>query len=248
MVCLEAILDPITTGRLSDLELEAARCLELGAGGGSLARWLVEQVGPSGQVVATDIDTIHISPSDGMTVYQHDLRTLALPEPGPYDLIHARLLLLHLPERQDILRMLSAALAPGGWLLLEEFIGGPPAVLACPSGISSKLFDRVISSLLAELTDHGADMTWGRRMHSAMVAAGLEAVDTIEQSMSAVGGSLGCRLFEINSLQQQEALLRRGITEEELKTFRQLTRDPEFVAMFYQFVSTRARRTNSTRQ
>ena len=35
---------------------EGWHVLEVGAGGGSMARWLSEQVGPSGRVMATDID------------------------------------------------------------------------------------------------------------------------------------------------------------------------------------------------
>ena len=33
------------------------RCLEVGAGSGSVARWLAAKVGPEGSVLATDIDT-----------------------------------------------------------------------------------------------------------------------------------------------------------------------------------------------
>ena len=33
------------------------RCLEVGGGGGSIARWLCDAVGPSGAVVTIDLDT-----------------------------------------------------------------------------------------------------------------------------------------------------------------------------------------------
>ena len=33
------------------------RCLEIGAGNGSLSRWLAKRVGPSGHVIASDIRT-----------------------------------------------------------------------------------------------------------------------------------------------------------------------------------------------
>ena len=33
------------------------RCLEFGAGGGSIAAWLCDRVAPDGAVVATDLDT-----------------------------------------------------------------------------------------------------------------------------------------------------------------------------------------------
>ena len=49
---LEARYDPRTFARLSMFgPLAGTRCLEVGAGAGSVARWLAAQVGPSGQVV-----------------------------------------------------------------------------------------------------------------------------------------------------------------------------------------------------
>ena len=52
---LEARYDPCTFRRLSMFgPLAGARCLEVGAAAGSVARWLAARAGPSGQVVATD--------------------------------------------------------------------------------------------------------------------------------------------------------------------------------------------------
>ena len=62
-----AVLDGFTISRLAPLgDLTGRRCLELGAGNGSVADWLVDQAGPSGQVLATDINTRHI-PADRAT-------------------------------------------------------------------------------------------------------------------------------------------------------------------------------------
>src|SRR5262249_12020504 len=54
---LEERLDPTTIRRIQRLELVAgARCLEVGARRGSIARWLCGHVGQRGHVTATDID------------------------------------------------------------------------------------------------------------------------------------------------------------------------------------------------
>src|ERR1039458_7122444 len=37
-----------------------------------------------------------------------------------FDLVHARLVLVHVPQRAQALAAMVAALKPGGWLLLEE--------------------------------------------------------------------------------------------------------------------------------
>lgn len=47
----------------------------------------------------------------------------AIP-PGPWDVIHERLVLQHVPERLDVLTRLLAVRAPGGVLLVEDFDTG----------------------------------------------------------------------------------------------------------------------------
>jgi 2-polyprenyl-3-methyl-5-hydroxy-6-metoxy-1,4-benzoquinol methylase len=55
---LPHVFDPGTTRHLLARGVGPGwHCLEVGAGGGSIALWLAEQVGATGSVVATDIDT-----------------------------------------------------------------------------------------------------------------------------------------------------------------------------------------------
>jgi ubiquinone/menaquinone biosynthesis C-methylase UbiE len=55
---LARVLDPFTIQRLEALGVgEGWRCLEVGAGGGSIAKRLCGKVGPRGRVVATDLQT-----------------------------------------------------------------------------------------------------------------------------------------------------------------------------------------------
>ncbi len=53
------------------------------------------------------------------------------PPPGAFDLVHARLMLVHVADRAEALRRMAGALRPGGWLLLED---ADPALqpLLCP--------------------------------------------------------------------------------------------------------------------
>jgi precorrin-6B methylase 2 len=58
LAALEDALDPGTRSHVTRLGIgPGARCLEIGAGGGSVAFWLSEQVAPNGTVVATDLET-----------------------------------------------------------------------------------------------------------------------------------------------------------------------------------------------
>src|SRR5580765_478826 len=89
-------------------------CLEVGGGGGTIATWLSERIGPHGRVVVTDIDTRFLEPlkRPNIEVLRHDITSDPLAE-GVFDLIHTRMILIHLPERDVVLRRLAAALKPG---------------------------------------------------------------------------------------------------------------------------------------
>ena len=91
------------------------RCLEVGAGHGSIARWLAEQVGPQGRVVATDLNPRFLTEIElpNVEVRQHDIRTDPL-EPGLYDLAHCRAVLIHTPDPQRVVQHMVEALRLGG--------------------------------------------------------------------------------------------------------------------------------------
>lgn len=119
---LERIEDARSQRHLAALGIQRGwRCLEVGAGHGSIAGWLAEQVGPQGRVVATDLNPRFLTEFTlpNVEVRRHDIRTDPL-EPGTYDLAHCRAVLVHLPEPHLVVRRMVAALRSGGWLLVEE--------------------------------------------------------------------------------------------------------------------------------
>lgn len=96
------------------------RCLEVGAGSGSITQWLCQRVGPRGYVLAVDIDTrFHVEVAAHAEVRQLDVTRASLGE-AEYDLVHARALLQHLHQRTQVLDAMIAALKPGGWLVVED--------------------------------------------------------------------------------------------------------------------------------
>src|ERR1700722_10195781 len=90
---LEEIADPRSVRLLSDLHVGVGwRCAELGAGGGSMVRWLADQVGESGQVLAVDRDVTlmkHLAERPNVELVEESLEDLNLP-PASLDLIHTR--------------------------------------------------------------------------------------------------------------------------------------------------------------
>src|SRR3712207_8426843 len=80
---LEAAFDPGTIARLEARGVgEGWRCLEVGAGGGSIADWLCRRVGSTGHVLATDLDVRFVEQLGhaNLEVRRHDIRFDPLPE------------------------------------------------------------------------------------------------------------------------------------------------------------------------
>lgn len=236
---LAHLLDPVSTAFLDEIGVEPGqRCLDLGAGGGSITRWLAERTGPTGTVVSVDLDTTHLPAQPGVEVHRRDIND-GLPADGPFDLIHARLLLMHLPRRAEIVTTLADALAPGGWLVLGEFGERPRHVLSAPRPSDRDLFDRVQRVGHDAVARAGVSLNWAHDALCRMAAAGLTNTHASEHSVTTAGGTPGCLLHR-NYVEQIAARLRaEGITDDELARYRDLMLDPRFHAWFYQFVQTR---------
>src|SRR5262249_33062351 len=122
---IAAMFDAITIRHLKRRGIDDGwRCLEIGAGGGSIANWMSMRVGERGHVLATDIDTRYLTPLRfhliNLDVIEHDVTTDSLPTQY-FDLVHARLVIMHLRDKRAVLQRLIGALKPGGWLLVEDF-------------------------------------------------------------------------------------------------------------------------------
>src|SRR4051812_18618782 len=114
------LFDPSTFRHLTAVGLGPGwRVWEVGAGGRWVPGWLARQGGAGGRVLATDIDTGWVSGTAGVEVLRHDVELDPVPN-GPFDLVHARLLLVHVPHRNRALAQMVSALGPGGWLIVEE--------------------------------------------------------------------------------------------------------------------------------
>ncbi|MGD9891828.1 MAG: trans-aconitate 2-methyltransferase [Dehalococcoidia bacterium] len=131
---------------------EGWRCWDAAAGGGSNAAWLCRRVGSPGTVLATDLDTRFLEAIDApnLEVRRHDIVTDPLPDEC-FDRIHTRLLLTHLPGRESVIHRQAGALAPGGWLVLEEFETIAPNVDPRLGAERTALVLKVLAALVAYL-------------------------------------------------------------------------------------------------
>lgn len=216
---LATIFDPSTFRHLEDLGTAPGwACWEVGAGGPSVPRWLADRVGPTGRVLATDLDVSWLRADEPFEARRHDVGADP-PPPGPFDLVHARLVLVHVPGRAAALASMVSALRPGGWLLLED---ADPALqpLICPdeSGPEQQLANRLRTGFRTLLAGRGADLGYGRTLPRRLREAGL--VDVAADAYFPMTAPASNRLEIATVHQIRDELLAQGLaTGDEIERY-----------------------------
>ena len=167
-----AVYDATTLARLRRLGAgPGRRCLDVGAGTGTVARSLLREAGVT-EVVAVDRDIRFLTsePVAGLTALEADVTSDRF-EPGLFDLVHARFVLMHLPSPARMVRRLAGLVAPGGVLVLSD------AVDLTTDGAPDTPYTLAMRAMWRGLRDTiGTDVTWVPRCPQLMLAAGLESV------------------------------------------------------------------------
>ncbi|MFI7229519.1 methyltransferase domain-containing protein [Nonomuraea angiospora] len=133
------------------------------------------------------------------------------PQPGAFDLVHARLVLVHVhvhvhvPDRARALATMVAALRPGGRLLVED-ADTELQPLACldEAGPAQQRANRLRRAVRELMTRRGADLRYGRTLPRALRAAGL--VDVAAAGCFPVGG-VACDRLETATVRMVRAEL-----------------------------------------
>jgi len=149
-------------------------CVELGAGAGSVARWLLDRVGEAGSVTAVDQDTAllaDVATRPNARVVQGDLATLDYGA-ACFDLAHSRSVLMHVPAADTVLEHLVPALRPGAAVLFEE-VDGSPAVEAAAPGSGWDL----PAAFRAVMLPWATSWSWARRLPGRLEALGFVDVE-----------------------------------------------------------------------
>jgi len=235
----EQVMDPITRIIVADRGLSSSwRCLELGAGTGSVARWLAERC-RQGRVVATDLDVRHLEPLRELNVdvLRHDVVGDDFPGQS-FDLIHARSLLANVPERDTVLQKIVRWLAEGGWAVIEE-----PALILHDSSPYPE-FRRLLEAYeRALMISHGCDVRWARRLPLLLHDAGLREVG-MQPTLQLVGdGGIAEQVWRTALGQAHERMVALElIREEDFAAGVALLNDPAFVDVAMVLVSAWGRR------
>jgi ubiquinone/menaquinone biosynthesis C-methylase UbiE len=230
---LERMEDPGTIACLERIGVASGwRCLEVGAGGGSIARWLSERVGDEGRVVATDIDTTFLEglATGNLEVKRHDIVEDPL-EKKAFDLVHERNVLVHMAEREPALEKMAAAVKPGGWLLIEE----PDLVTDGPDSATPKpladLYVKVSTAIYAYLRTKGLELDLGARLLRLLQSVGFESLRCEGRVTMFQGGSAGAESPHMMAFAHlKDAVLAEGeVREQDYDAFLDLPNDPRFV-------------------
>ena len=195
LLALEELFDDASARHLAGLGVgEGWRCLELGCGAGGIARWFAERVGPTGRVVATDVDPRFIDARglDNVEVRRHDILTDPLEERA-FDVAHARAVIEHVADHRGALRRMVAALRPGGWAVIEDtHFGGPmAAALGCyvQPAEHGPLVGHLYRAVDTLFSAAGADASFGPRLLGELEAVGLERVGGVVHAPLVAGGT-----------------------------------------------------------
>jgi SAM-dependent methyltransferase len=240
---LDVVFDHVTRGHLTRLGLAAgARCLEIGAGSGSIARWMADEVGPAGRVLAVDLDPRWCRREGRAQLEVRQLDVVADPLPvGPWDVIHERLVLQHIPERLGILTRLTAALAPGGVILVEDFDTGEVRTID-RAGPDHQLIVRVAHAFNRLLATRGGVNDFAADALRTLDGQGLEGTGASGYVAINRGGTGWATVQAANARQVRDGLLREGVSPEDLDRFLGVLADPDTIVGSSVLISTWGRR------
>jgi SAM-dependent methyltransferase len=232
---LDALYNPRTFRFLEATGIRPGwHCLEIGGGSGSVATWMAERAGPSGSVLLTDIDPRFIEGSGlqgtaNIELRRHDIGSDPLPE-AAFDLIHARLVLMHVPQRHQALDRIAHALKPGGWVVIEDFEARLfdltiPAADKIEAARCSKMLD-VLAQLMEE---RGFEREWPHGLYRRLRAAGLTDVGMEGHVAVREGGSPGAALLAANFAQvRSEAVAKGLVADSEVDAVLARLNEPDF--------------------
>jgi 2-polyprenyl-3-methyl-5-hydroxy-6-metoxy-1,4-benzoquinol methylase len=233
------LLDPSSESHLLRTGITNGwRCLEIGAGNGSLSQWLAQRVGPAGHVIASDINTDLMGgiSSGNLEVRKFDVVHDEPPD-APFDLVAIRALLHHLPERRTIVSKMVRWLKPGGFIFVQEPDFYPTWTV---EPASQKHF---WEQFIHWAASHQIDYYVGRNIPAWLQQEGLLDIRSEGHAILYNGGSQfaewwDCGIREIADKLQSEG----GVSQETLDELFGYYRDPTYWTTTISFTATTAQR------
>jgi SAM-dependent methyltransferase len=215
------------------------KALDMGCGPSGTLELLSERVGPAGQVTGLDFNAVHVAQArtlarerhlENVEIVEGDGRRTGLPS-ASFDLAHARLVLVNIPDPADVVAEMTRLVRPGGWVAGEEAdIGTQLCYPPHPA------WDRLMEIFRAAYQQDGADPHLGRRLPELLRQAGLVDVG-VEARADVYPAGHSRRTIRLDLVQSMRSkiLERELIDERELheldRAAREHLADPDTVVM-----------------
>ena len=236
---LERIFDAGTQRRMLATGLTTGwHCLEVGAGAGSIVRWLEQRVGPSGKVVALDTNPRFLRGSSSSTIeiMQGDICDMELPL-ATFDLVHARYVMIHIAEYRKAFERMLRCVKPGGWVVIEE--PDFQAARAVTGPEEARLsFGRVTDAIERMFTSLGMDYALGAQLPALFQEYDLSHLTVEHEGHLSAGGGMVAQLMKLSAEQLRDKYVATGkVTEADIKQYCRLADDPDAWAIYYATVA-----------
>lgn len=233
---IEQALDDRSFARLQSTGIdEGWRCLEVGAGAGSITERMGRAVGDWGLVVAVDVKTNylqHLSPPLYRTI-KGDFLDVSLD--GEFDLAHCRYVLIHNRQSQSMLKKLCSLLKPGGFLVVEE-----------PDFTSAKLLNRdgdpshqrVNDAMCRMFEQMQLDPSYGLTLPAKVAAEGLQVLRVDADVHLNRGGDTMARMMAESTSALRDKYVATGEADaKDIETYIGNANRNDFWAVYYSTVS-----------
>jgi ubiquinone/menaquinone biosynthesis C-methylase UbiE len=197
--------------------------LDVGCGPGEVSLLAAELVGASGKVLGIDasMDMLEVAQTRAQTAglrqvtfLAADLRSLVLDQ--QFDALIGRLILMHLPQPESVLRQLLHSVRPGGIVVFQEYDLSSYADAFYPP---SPLWEQVYRLSTVTFERAGGNLHAGMRLSSMFRAAGLPIPHmNYEASIGADRDWPGFEMRAADVRQFMPLILQFGLaTEEEIE-------------------------------
>jgi SAM-dependent methyltransferase len=196
------------------------RVLDIACGVGTVSCWLAGKVGPTGSVVAADVNPDQIVVAKGYWTECEDVQPVEFIEASAYDtglpsesfdIVHCRLLLCHLTRPAEVLREIYRVLKPGGVLVSQEL--RLSNTFCYPE---SPAYTRTVSLALETGRRLGVNYDYGVELPAAVMDAGFQSPEVRVDLPTSLRGP-GKRIWEHTYAEAIPAMARAGVgCEDEL--------------------------------
>ncbi len=222
---LEGQADSLSIDALEAVGVDpTARCLEIGAGAGSIARWLAGRVGDARQVTATDLDTRLLEPLavEGIDVRRHDVLVDDFPAES-FDVVHARAVLEHIPSRETLLDRIASWLTPDGALVLVDCASYPI------ESSHHEAYGRAMRAWTDVIGRTGTDYEWTRTFPEPLRRHGYRDVGAAALAPVLQGGTPAARFWTLTlETLRTRIVAARLLSHHEIDDAQTLLADPGF--------------------